>query len=116
MSDKILNYLMITGLVVILAIIGYWKISEPRFSPAPKTTGAILDDTFKQPNAPLEQFYQLMDITPVVNDSFRVDGDFDELALIVTLNEPVTDNQQKFFQWLSDNGYSQIPADKIVLR
>lgn len=119
MSDKWLNGLMITGLVVMLGIVGYMKMSTPKYPAAPETTGAVIDEaftqTFDQPNPPLDQFYELMDKTPVTNDYFEIKADYDEINLVVTLKEPVEQNQQYFFDWLETNGYGQIPADKIVL-
>ena len=116
MSDKLLNGLMIAGLFGILAVVAWAKINTPKYSPAPQTTGAIVDDTFKQANPPLEQFYALMEAAPITKEAFRVDPDFNGLRLIVTLNEPVENSQQVFFRWLADNGYGQIPAEKIILR
>ena len=118
MSDKLLNYLMIAGLFGILAVIGWSKLNQPKlnYNPAPQTTGAIVDDTFKQANPPLEQFYALMEAAPITKETFRIDPDFNGLRLIVTLNEPVENSQQMFFRWLADNGYGQIPAEKIILR
>jgi len=95
-----LNYLMVAGLFGILAVVAWAKINPPGYSPTP----------------PLKQFYQLMNLGPVVKDSFRIDPDYDELKLIVTLDEPVENSQRLFFQWLSANGYDQIPAEKIVIR
>ena len=53
---------------------------------------------------------------PLTTQFFEIKFDYNQNKFIVFLKPPFEENREKFFQWLIDNNYGEIPKDYFDLR
>jgi len=102
-------------IILILILIAAIAIVIFRNRTVPVTnTGAVIPQTTPAPNDPYVEYSKLLDMGNFTQDGFSVASVSASTSVAVFLDKPYDTSQTKFETWLKDNGFGEIPKEKIV--
>jgi len=102
---------------LILPLFRKESVSQPVAS-LPPTTGAIEAPTTSSPEETLknEQFSNLKDNLPLETEAFIIKFSYEHNRFVVTVYPPFEQNEEVFYDWLTDNDYYAIEEKYFEIR
>jgi len=80
----------------------------------PEETGAVNSPLPESEKKEYDQLYDLLNKDPIVTDSFTINPIPKKRVIEVQVKQPLDVNKIKAEDWFKQNGYNQIPKDKII--
>jgi len=97
---------------IVLFIVKYKNNSQPLV--IPEQTGAVNSSLPESEKKEYDQLYDLLDKDPIVTDSFTINPIPKKRIIEVQVKQPLDVNKIKAEDWFKQNGYNQIPQNKII--
>lgn len=109
-------FLVILAVTVILLSIyfGLKLFNQNKILEVPDQTGAIQSSLPVKEKESYDELYNLMDQGEVNTDYFKIEPIYQDRIIQITVKKPLDQNRDKAETWLKQNGYSNIPTNKIV--
>jgi hypothetical protein len=80
----------------------------------PEQTGAVNSPLPEAEKESYNQLYDLLDKDTIITDYFTINPIPNKRVIEVQVKQPPDVNRVKAEDWFKQNGYSQIPKDKII--
>lgn len=97
---------------VTLFVIRYFNARN--IQPIPDGTGAIQSSIPVSEVESYNQLYDLLDKDQITTEFFIINPIPKKRIIEIGVKEPLPENQTKAQIWLKENGYGNIPSDKII--
>lgn len=108
---------LITLAVTVILLFIYFALklfNQNKILEVPDQTGAIQSSIPVKEKESYDELYNLMDQGEVKTVYFKIEPLYQDRTIQITVKKPLDQNRNKAETWLKQNGYGNIPSNKIL--